>query len=54
VLTAIEKWMPFVNVLAIDVTDSTTNTTLRNNELNIKIRFEVGQIEGALEQRIRN
>jgi len=54
VLAAIEKWMPFVRVLQIDVFDESTDITLRSNEMRIKLRFEVGQVEGALDQRIRN
>ncbi len=54
VLSAIEKWMPFIQVTNIVVSDSTNNTTLQPNELNIKLNFTVGQIEGSLNQRIRN
>jgi phage baseplate assembly protein W len=54
VLSAIEKWMPFVQVNTIEVSDSTTDTTLQSNELRIKLNFTVGQIEGSLNQRIRN
>lgn len=54
VLLSIEKWMPFIQVNEINVTNSETNTTLRPNELNIKIKFQVGQIEGRLNQTVRN
>lgn len=54
VLAAIEKWMPFVRVLDITVSDSTTDNSVKENQLKIDLRFEVGQIEGALTQRIRN
>lgn len=54
VLSAIEKWMPFVQVDSIIVSDSTTDTTLKANELRIRLNFTVGQIEGSLDQRIRN
>lgn len=51
--SAVEKWMPFVILNDIQVTDNTTNTTLRSNEVNVKIAFSVGQLEGVLEQRLR-
>ena len=54
VLSAIEKWMPFVQVTNIVVGDSTTDATLPPNQLSIKLNFTVGQIEGSLNQRIRN
>lgn len=54
IITAIEKWMPFVRVLDITVDDENTNVSVRPNELKIILKFEVGQIEGVLEQRIRN
>lgn len=54
ILSAIEKWMPFVRILNITVEDSSSSTTVREHELKISLRFEVGQIEGALIQHIRN
>ncbi len=54
VLSAIEKWMPFVRVLSIEVDNEKTKTSVKPHELLISLRFEVGQIEGALTQRIRN
>lgn len=50
---AVNKWMPFVNIKGIDVADNSTNPTLQNNEVRITIRFEVGQLEGVLDQNIR-
>ena len=54
ILAAIEKWMPFVRVLEIEVRDESDDNTLRPNEIRIQLKFEVGQIEGVLDQRIRN
>lgn len=55
IIAAVAKWMPFVNLLQIDVSDSTTDTTLRLNEVHVKITFSVGNIDAAkvLTQRIR-
>lgn len=51
---AVEKWMPFVILNNVIVTDSTVDQTLRQNEIHVKIEFSVGPgIEGSLEQRIR-
>jgi phage baseplate assembly protein W len=52
---AVDKWMPFVNLLNIGVEDSTTTTTLRNNEIHVTIEFSVGNIDSKriLKQRIR-
>ena len=54
ILAAIEKWMPFVRILELEVRDETDDNTVGPNELRIQLRFEVGQIEGLLDQRIRN
>lgn len=55
VLTAIEKWMPFVNIVEIIVDDPTTLETLGRNEIHISIEFSVGNIDETqvLKQRIR-
>lgn len=51
---AVEKWMPFVILNDVIVNDSTTDRTLRQNEIHVRIEFSVGPgIEGSLEQRIR-
>lgn len=52
---AVAKWMPFVNLLEIDVDDSTSNTTLKLNEVHVKITFSVGNIDATkvLTQRIK-
>lgn len=50
---AVNKWMPFVNILSIDVLDSSTNSTLQDNEVRIRITFAAGQLQGVLEQNIR-
>lgn len=54
ILAAVEKWMPFVTVVEIQAFNSSNDVTVRENEIRVKIRFEVGQIEGVLDQRIRN
>lgn len=51
---AVEKWMPFVKLVEIKVENDTVNPGLRPNELKINLKFSVGQLEGSLEQRIRN
>lgn len=53
IVAAVEKWMPFVVLLEVAVDDVTTDSTLRPNEVHVTITFAVGQLEGALEQRIR-
>ena len=55
ITVAVAKWMPFVNLLKIDVSDHTSDTTLRLNEVHIKIEFSVGNIDArkVLSQRIR-
>jgi len=54
IVVAIEKWMPFVNVINIDVQDKTTTPTLRSNEIHVKIEFSVGNLDSTktLEQKI--
>ena len=54
VLLAIEKWMPFVQVEEIQALNDTLDGTLGPNDLRIRLRFTVGQIEGTLDYRIRN
>lgn len=53
IVAAVDKWMPFVILNEITVDDVTTKPTLKPNEINVKINFSVGQIEGVLEQRIK-
>lgn len=53
ITAAVNKWMPFVNITNINVADNSTNPTLQNNEVRITINFEVGQLEGVLDQNIR-
>ena len=45
IIAAIEKWMPFVNVVNLTVDDETTSTTLRPNEVHISLEFSVGNID---------
>jgi phage baseplate assembly protein W len=45
IITAIEKWMPFVNIVNIDIDDETTDVTLRPNEVHIRLEFSVGNID---------
>lgn len=54
VIAAVEKWMPFVNVVNLTVDDETTVTTLRPNEVHITLEFSVGNIDitRILRQRI--
>jgi phage baseplate assembly protein W len=40
---AVERWMPFVNLLEVLVTTSTENPSLHPNEVNIRIKFSVGR-----------
>ena len=53
VLDGIQKWMPFVKVNEILVLDSTLDSTLKPNELRLRLNFTVGQIQGSLNQVIR-
>jgi phage baseplate assembly protein W len=54
VLAAIEKWMPFVNVVSLSVDDETTDTTLHPNQIHLTLEFSVGNIDVTkiLKQRI--
>jgi phage baseplate assembly protein W len=45
IVTAVEKWMPFCNILNVEVQDSTVNNLLGPNEINVKIEFSVGNID---------
>lgn len=45
IITAVEKWMPFVNILTVQVLDSTMNSNLKENEISIKVEFSVGKID---------
>lgn len=49
---AVEKWMPFVILNSIKVSDSSTNSVLQSNEIRVTINFSVNNIEGVLEQRV--
>jgi len=55
IVAAVEKWMPFVNILNIEVIDSTKSSVIRENEVNIKITYSVGTIDDTkiLLQKIR-
>jgi phage baseplate assembly protein W len=53
VSVAMEKWMPFVKIDSIIVEDYNSNKGLNANEINVKLKFSIGQLEGSLEQRIR-
>jgi phage baseplate assembly protein W len=55
IINAVSKWMPFLNVINVKVEDSTTNTTIRQNEVVVEIRFTVGNIDISriLVQRIK-
>jgi len=52
---AVDKWLPFVNLVRVDVFDSTTDSTLRKQEISIEIEFSVGNLDVTrfLKQRIR-
>lgn len=54
IVAALEEWMPFVEVIDLQVRDSNTDPSLRSNEINIRLEYSVGQIVGVLNQRIRN
>ena len=53
VLTAIDKWMPFVEVIDIQAFNESTDRTIGPNELRIRIEFSVGQLKGALDKTIK-
>ena len=54
VLGAIDKWMPFVEVIEIKAFNEKTDRALGPNELRIRIEFAVGQLKGALDKTIRS
>ena len=45
IVSAIEEWMPFVNVVNLTVTDETTDSTLGPNQIHLKLEFSVGNID---------
>jgi len=45
IITAVEKWMPFVNVVSLTVEDETTNHILGPNQIHLKLEFSVGNID---------
>jgi len=55
IIEAVEKWMPFVHIKSIEITDSTTNPTLKPHEVDLELEFSVGNLNvlQALKQRIR-
>ena len=54
ITAALAEWLPFVNIVTLDVFDSTQDRTLLPNGFRIKLKFEVGQVQGSLEQTIKN
>lgn len=54
IVSAVERWMPFVNVLDVVVQDETTTPTLRPNEVHVKIEFSVGNLDSTkiMEQKV--
>ena len=52
IVSAVEKWMPFVNLKRVEVTTIDDDPSLRPNEIRAKISFTVGQVQGQLEQRV--
>lgn len=52
---AVEKWMPFVSILDIQIKDQGDNSGLADNEIKVKISFQLGQsgLESVLEQKIQ-
>jgi phage baseplate assembly protein W len=45
VIAAIDKWMPFVNVVSLTIDDETTDSTLHPNQVHLKLEFSVGNID---------
>lgn len=52
---AVEKWIPYVNILDMQIKDQNDDAGLGDNEVKIKISFQVGQsgLESVLEQKIQ-
>jgi len=42
IVVAVEKWMPFITIVDLVVKDSESNPNLNKNEVNIRIKFSVG------------
>ena len=51
--SAVEKWMPFVNLIDIAVRDERTDANIRPNEIRVTITFSVNQIQGSLELQVK-
>ena len=43
--SAVNKWMPYVNILNIDALDSSTTPYLPENEVRLSITFSIGTID---------
>ena len=52
ITTAIEKWLPFITLRSVQVQTSADASTLKPNEVKVKIEFSVGQESGVLDRRI--
>ena len=52
---AVEKWMPFVNLLSVVIEDETTTPGLVSNSIQVNLEFTVGNldIKKTLKQRIK-
>ena len=45
IISAIEQWMSFVNVVSLTVDDETTMSTLKPNQVHITLEFSVGNLD---------
>ena len=44
---AVDKWMPFVQIVNLDVSTSNTNKDVGSNEIRVSIEFKVGNIDAT-------
>jgi len=53
--SAVEKWMPFVNIKSMDIKDTRDDSSIRDNEVRVKLFFSVAAtgLEEQLEVSIR-
>ena len=51
---AIDKWMPYVTIDSITINTSGADPSLHSNEVNVKLQFSVGELEGVLNIGIRS
>jgi phage baseplate assembly protein W len=45
IAAAVEKWMPYVNIVDVEVQDATTTPYLNDNQVHLNIKFSIGIVD---------